>query len=100
MILTSKTVEKIQAIADPKERGAQAAEAIAVATAVTAGLAPVIREAVRAMRAPRPEGLGMSYGDVAKVLGVGRTRVQQLEKDPAEERARKKGQKSAAEASE
>jgi hypothetical protein len=64
----------IRNISDPVKRVTAANGAIAETQRLAAEYAAITRDAVREMRET------MSYGEIAKRLGVSRTRVQQLEK--------------------
>lgn len=66
--------DTIRAIADPAERIRAAQAAVVESQRLTAEYSAITRETVREMRQT------MSYGAVAKTLGVSRTRVQQLER--------------------
>lgn len=64
----------IRKIEDPAKRVTAANVAVAETQRLVAEYAAITRDTVREMRAT------MSYGEIAKLLGVSRTRVQQLEK--------------------
>lgn len=69
-----RTPDTIRKIADPVKRVAAASAAVGETQRLAAEYAAITRETVREMRQT------MTYGDVAKALGVSRTRVQQLER--------------------
>jgi uncharacterized protein (DUF433 family) len=64
----------IRKIADPVKRIAAANAAGAETQRLASEYAQITRETVREMRET------MSYGEVARALGVSRTRIQQLER--------------------
>ena len=66
--------DALRAIPDPVERIHAVNAAIQELTTEVAELSTITRDAVREMRQT------MSYGDVARALGVSRTRIQQLER--------------------
>lgn len=72
--LSMRKPETLRAIADPIERAQSATAAVAEAQRLATEYSQITHEAVREMRQT------MSYGAVAKALGVSRTRVQQLER--------------------
>lgn len=69
-----RTPEDIRKIVDPTKRVAAAQAAQTETQRLATEYAGITRETVREMRQT------MSYGQVAKLLGVSRTRVQQLER--------------------
>lgn len=71
------SLDEIRAIGDPVERVKAARERDDALMAERAAVAGVVRGAVQEMRRT------MTYGQVAAALGVSRTRVQQLEKNPS-----------------
>lgn len=66
--------DALRAIPDPVERVRAVNTAIQELTTEVAELSTITRDAVREMRRT------MSYGDIARALGVSRTRIQQLER--------------------
>lgn len=68
-----KDPEQLRAISDPVERIRAVNAAITDTQSLATELASVSREAVRQMRDQH-----LSYGQIAKALGISRTRVQQL----------------------
>jgi hypothetical protein len=66
------TPAEIRHIPDPVDRIRAVNETITEATALTSELADITRETVREMKTT------MSYGEIARALGVSRGRAQQL----------------------
>lgn len=69
-----RSPDTIRKIDDPAKRVAAAQAAVAETQRLATEYASITRDTVREMRQT------MSYGEIAKVLGVSRTRIQQLER--------------------
>lgn len=69
-----RTPDTIRKIGDPAKRVAAAQAAVAETQRLATEYASITRDTVREMRQT------MSYGEIARVLGVSRTRIQQLER--------------------
>lgn len=74
-------VDSLEVLEDPAERAKRAGQLLAAWPAQGSRLREIRQEAVIAMR-----GQGVSYREIAKVLGISLARVQQIE---AGERGRK-----------